>query len=59
LAEFKSVAPEFGADIQRAFDLKPAMAKRRLTGSTGTKEVQKQLMRWKKQLAIRAGKSAR
>jgi hypothetical protein len=33
------------------FDLKRAMAKRNLTGAPGTKEVAKQLARWREQLS--------
>ena len=33
------------------FNLKTAMAKRNLTGASGTKEVAKQLARWRKNLS--------
>ena len=55
LAEFQSVDKTFGKDALKVFDLKRAMAARKMTGSPGTREVKKQLARWKKQLA-RAGK---
>ena len=46
LAELQSVEKKFGADVLEAFDLKQAMARRRLTGAPGTQEVGKQLARW-------------
>jgi argininosuccinate lyase len=51
LAELKTVNPKFGPDALRAFDLKRAMARRNLTGAPGTREVKKQLTRWRKVLA--------
>jgi argininosuccinate lyase len=48
LAELRSVERKFGADVLEAFDLRQAMARRRLTGAPGTQEVGKQLARWKK-----------
>jgi argininosuccinate lyase len=48
LAELRSVERKFGADVSEAFDLRQAMARRRLTGAPGTQEVGKQLARWKK-----------
>jgi argininosuccinate lyase len=51
LAELQSVDKTFGRDALAVFDLKRAMAKRNLTGAPGTKEVGKQLVRWRKQLA--------
>jgi argininosuccinate lyase len=48
LAELQSVEKKFGADASRVFDLKAALARRQLTGAPGTKEVRKQLARWKK-----------
>ena len=51
LAELQSVDKTFGADALAVFNLKTAMAKRNLTGAPGTKEVAKQLARWRKQLA--------
>lgn len=46
-AEFRSIDPRFGEDIQTVFDLQKAMARRKLTGSPGGQEVKKQLRRWK------------
>jgi argininosuccinate lyase len=50
LEALQSVEKRFGADALRIFDLKPAMARRKLVGSPGTKEVKKQLDRWEKKL---------
>jgi argininosuccinate lyase len=51
LAELQSVDKTFGRDGLGVFDLKRAMAKRNLTGAPGTKEVAKQLARWREQLS--------
>ncbi len=51
LAEFQSVDKTFGRDALAVFDLQRAMAKRNLTGAPGTKEVAKQLARWREQLS--------
>jgi argininosuccinate lyase len=51
LAELQSVDKAFGRDALGVFDLKRAMAKRNLTGAPGTKEVAKQLARWREQLS--------
>jgi len=51
LAELQSVDKAFGRDALGVFDLKRAMAKRNLIGAPGTKEVAKQLARWREQLA--------
>ena len=48
LTELQSVEKKFGADTPRVFDLKAALARRQLIGAPGTKEVGKQLARWKK-----------
>ncbi len=48
--ELKSVNPAFGADAKDSFNLTKAMARRNLTGAPGTKEVAKQLARWKQLL---------
>jgi argininosuccinate lyase len=50
-AELQSVDKTFGRDALGVFDLKRAMAKRNLTGAPGTKEVAKQLARWREQLS--------
>jgi argininosuccinate lyase len=51
LAELQCVNKTFGRDALGVFDLKRAMAKRNLTGAPGTKEVAKQLARWRAQLS--------
>jgi len=55
LAELQSVEPVtgtkyFGRDALGVFDLQTAMAKRNITGAPGTKEVAKQLARWRGKL---------
>ena len=55
LAELQSVDPVtgtkfFGRDALGVFNLQRAMAKRNLVGAPGTKEVAKQLVRWRGQL---------
>jgi argininosuccinate lyase len=51
LAELQSVDPTFERDALGVFDLQRAMAKRNLPGAPGTKEVAKQLARWRKLLS--------
>jgi argininosuccinate lyase len=51
LAQLQSVNKKFGRDALGVFDLKRAMAKRNMTGAPGTKEVAKQLARWREQLS--------
>ncbi|HEY2328451.1 MAG TPA: argininosuccinate lyase [Verrucomicrobiae bacterium] len=51
LAELQSIDKTFGRDALNVFNLKTAMAKRNLTGAPGTKEVAKQLARWREQLS--------
>jgi argininosuccinate lyase len=51
LTELQSVDKTFGRDALGVFNLKTAMAKRNLTGAPGTKEVAKQLARWREQLS--------
>jgi argininosuccinate lyase len=50
LAEFQGVDKHFSPDVRSVFDLKKAMARRKLIGAPGTSEVKKQLGRWSKQL---------
>ena len=38
----------FAGDALKVFDLKHAMAQRNILGAPGTKEVRKQLARWRK-----------
>ncbi len=53
LAEMRLVESHFSADALDVFDLKQAMARRSLPGAPGTKEVAKQLARWRKLLAAK------
>ena len=48
LEELQSVDKHFTADALKVFDLKQAMARRNFTGAPGTKEVRRQLARWRK-----------
>lgn len=50
LAELRSVDATFGPDAADVFNLQHALAQRRLTGAPGTKEVAKQIARWRKAL---------
>ncbi len=50
LAELKTVDEVFSADALAVFDLKKAMGQRNMTGAPGTKEVRKQLERWRNAL---------
>jgi argininosuccinate lyase len=51
LAELQSIDKKFGRDALEIFNLSAAMSKRNITGAPGTKEVVKQLARWREQLA--------
>ncbi len=48
--ELQSVDKTFGRDAVTVFDLKTAMAKRNIIGAPGTREVAKQLAKWRKRL---------
>ncbi|MBI3414044.1 MAG: argininosuccinate lyase [Verrucomicrobia bacterium] len=50
LADFQSVDQMFGADVKEVFNLEKAMTRRTTVGSPGTKEVRRQLARWRKEL---------
>jgi argininosuccinate lyase len=50
LAEFQAVEKRFAPDVLKVFDLQCAMARREMTGAPGTREVRKQLVRWRKLL---------
>jgi argininosuccinate lyase len=50
-AQLRSVDKAFGRDAPGVFHLQNAMAKRNVTGAPGTKEVAKQLARWRKELS--------
>jgi argininosuccinate lyase len=51
VADLRGVDPTFAPDVKHVFDLKKAMARRTIIGAPGTKEVQRQLARWKKSLS--------
>lgn len=50
LEQLRSVDPTFGGDALRCFDLKRSLARRNIVGAPGTKEVAKQLLRWRQTL---------
>ncbi len=50
VAEYQQISPAFGPDILELFDLDAALARRNLPGAPGTREVQGQLRRWRKEL---------
>jgi len=50
LGEMQSLDKTFDREALRVFDLAKAMARRNLTGAPGTREVEKQLAKWRKQL---------
>ena len=47
IEELRSVDKRFAADALKVFDVKYAMAQRNIPGAPGTKEVRKQLARWR------------
>ncbi|PYJ03410.1 MAG: argininosuccinate lyase, partial [Verrucomicrobia bacterium] len=49
LVEFQRVDDAFGPDVIAVFNLGKAMARRQLAGAPGTRQVRRQLVRWKKQ----------
>jgi len=51
LAELQSVDKAFGRDALDEFRMPEAMAKRNMTGAPGTKEVARQLAKWRAQLS--------
>jgi argininosuccinate lyase len=50
VAEFQAVEKRFAPDVLKVLDLQRAMARREMTGAPGTREVRKQLARWRKLL---------
>jgi argininosuccinate lyase len=50
LEELQAADKNFGADALKVFDLKTAMTRRNTTGAPGTREVPRQLARWRKTL---------
>ena len=51
LAELHSIDKAFGRDALDVFRMPEAMAKRNMTGAPGTKEVARQLAKWRTQLS--------
>jgi argininosuccinate lyase len=51
VAQLRSAHASFGPDALRVFDLRVALAARRMIGAPGTGQVRRQLARWKKLLA--------
>mgnify|MGYP001546969868 CR=1 FL=1 len=51
LVELQSVDKTFARDALSVFNLQTAMSKRNLTGAPGTKEVAKQLAKWRERLS--------
>jgi len=52
LEELQTIEARFGADALDLFDVKNALAQRQGVGGPGPKEVQRQLTRWRKTLAL-------
>jgi argininosuccinate lyase len=50
IEELKSVDPRFEPDALKLFNLKWAMARRKIHGAPGTAEVRRQLARWRRAL---------
>ncbi len=55
LAQLQSVEKRFAADALQTFNLDKAMARRNLTGAPGTRQVSRQLERWRSALQPRTG----
>jgi argininosuccinate lyase len=51
LADLQGINSRFDDEVSAVFDLKKAMARRRLVGSPGSGEVRKELARWRRKLA--------
>jgi len=51
IGEFRVISPQFGPDVKNVFNLPKAMQRRTLTGAPGTREVRKQLAKWKRLLS--------
>ena len=52
LSVLRSLDPRFGPDAADMFDLQKALARRTLPGSPGPREVQRQITRWRRTLAV-------
>ena len=48
--ELRSISDRFDSDVPSVFDLEAAMNRRNLVGAPGTREVKRQLHRWKRSL---------
>ena len=53
VSEMQSIERKLGADALKVFDLKRALARRNLPGAPGTREVARQLARWRSLLAAK------
>ena len=51
--EFKGISAVFQDDVLETFDLELAMKRRQVPGAPGTREVQRELSRWQKQLGMK------
>jgi argininosuccinate lyase len=51
LEEYRRIAPDFGADVRDVFNLKKAVQRRHAIGTPGSKEVKRQLAKWKRRLS--------
>jgi argininosuccinate lyase len=47
LGQLKTISPAFGADAPGVFDLRQALRRRNVIGAPGTRQVAKQLARWR------------
>jgi argininosuccinate lyase len=50
LQELRGIEPKFAADVHRIFDMKHALGRRNVTGAPGTREVARQIKRWRQHL---------
>jgi argininosuccinate lyase len=50
LATWKKIHPACNAEIQKLFNVRAALARRKMTGAPGKKQVEEQLKRWEKVL---------
>ena len=51
--QFKSIDPNFSADVLSIFQLRNALARREITGAPSARQVARQLARWKKSLQLK------
>jgi len=50
LADYQAIDPRFGKDVHQVLNLRNAMARRSLVGAPATREVARQLSRWRRRL---------